>query len=117
MKDILLDSGGDLALSPDGDISLVESPVQAVMIKLRWYLAEWVFDPEKGIPWYESILVKKPDLDGIRKILTREILDVDSVAEVTRMDIRLDPEDRTAVIRFRFRTDAETYNGEVVMHG
>lgn len=117
MKDILLDGEGDIALTLEGDISLVTSPVQAVMIKLRWFFKEWVFDPEKGIPWYESVLVKAPDMEGIKKRFIREIMDVDDVTEVTQMDISLNPKTREAAVRFQFRTSEEIYNGEVVIHG
>lgn len=117
MKDILLDKDGDIGLTEAGDISLVTSPVQEVLIKLRWYFAEWVFDPDKGIPWFESILVKNPDVEGIKKRLIREMLDVDDVLEVTRMDIHIEAENRTAFVRFQFRTDKETYDEEVVLHG
>ncbi len=117
MKDILLDKAGDIALTDEGDISLVTSPVQAVLIKLRWFFAEWVFDPEKGIPWFEDILIKNPDVDGIKKMLIREMLDVDDVIEVPRLDIKIDPKTRNALISFRFRTSKETYDKEVVLHG
>ncbi len=117
MKDILLNKEGDIALTKDGDISLVASPVQAVMIKLRWYLGEWVFDPYKGIAWFEKILVKNPDIEGIKKMLIKEMMDVDDVLEVPAMDILVDPADRKAVIRFRFRTSKGTYDREVVLHG
>lgn len=117
MKDILLDKEGDIALTSDGDISLVTSPVQEVLIKLRWYFAEWVFDPEKGIQWFESVLVKNPDIDGIKKRLIREILDVDDVLEVPSMNVSIDPETRRARVSFRFRTSKETYDEEVVLHG
>lgn len=117
MKDILLDKDGDIALTEDGDISLVTSPVQEVMIKLRWYFAEWVFDPEKGIPWFETVLVKNPDIDGIKKRLIRELLDVDDILEVPKMDISIDSGTRTAHISFRFRTSKETFDKEVVLHG
>ena len=117
MKDILLDRDRDIRLTEARDISLVTSPVQEVLIRFRGYFAEWVFDPEKGIPWFESVLVKNPDIDGIRKRLTREMLEADDVLEVTRLDIRVDPESRNAVIRFQFRTDKETYDEEVILHG
>lgn len=117
MKDILLDKEGDIALTDAGDILLVTSPVQAVLIKLRWYFAEWVFDPEKGIPWFESVLVKSPDIDGIRKRLVREMLDVDDILEVPQMDILVDSKTRHARIMFTIRTDEGTYKEEVVLHG
>ena len=117
MKDILLNQAGDIALTREGDITLAASPIQAVIIKLRWMFAEWVFDPEKGIPWYESILVKKPDIAGIKKILIREMLEVEEVLEVQELDIIIDPAARQAVIRFQIRTTEEIYNEEVVIHG
>lgn len=117
MKDILLDRDGDIGLTEAGDILLVTSPVQEVLIRLRWYFAEWVFDPRKGIPWFESVLVKNPDIDGIKKRLVREMMEVDDVLEVTKIDIRVNPESRNTVIRFQFRTDKETYDEEVVLHG
>lgn len=117
MKDILLDNEGDIALTKDGDISLVTSPVQAVMIKLRWYLGEWIFDPDRGIAWFEKILVKNPDIEGIKKLLIKEIMDVDDVLEVPVMNILVDAANRNAIIRFRIRAGKETYDREVVLHG
>lgn len=117
MKDILLDREGDILLSDEGDISLVTSPVQQVMIKLKWCLKEWVFDPEKGIPWFESILIKKPDISAIKNLLIKEILDIDDVIEVQQLDIIVDSPKRIAIIRFQFRTDRETYEEEVRLHG
>lgn len=117
MRDILLDKEGDIALTDEGDIQLATSPVQEVLIKLRWYFAEWVFDPEKGIPWFESVLVKNPDLAGIKKRLVKEMLESDGVLEVPRIDLSVDPRTRQAHVSFQFRTDKETYDEEVVLHG
>ena len=117
MKDILLNGDWDIALTEDGDISLVTSPVQEVMIKLKWFFEEWVFDPSKGIPWYEEVLVKNPDIDGIRKRLIREMLDVDDVLEVPRLDITVDTKTRQALVKFAMRTSEGTYEEEVVLHG
>ena len=117
MKDILLDKQGDIALTAEGDISLVTSPVQAVMIKLKWVFAEWVFDPEKGIPWFDVVLVKKADIGRIKRLLDSEMMVVDDVLEVPVMDISFDPGKRTALVKFQFRTSKETFNEEVVLHG
>lgn len=117
MKDILLNGDWDIDLTEDGDITLVTSPVQEVLIKLKWFFEEWVFDPEKGIPWFESVLVKDPDIDGIRKRLVREMLDVDDILEVPQLDIFVDPKTRRAMIKFTIRTNEGTYKEEVVLHG
>lgn len=117
MKDILLSDDWDIALTEEGDISLVTSPVQEVLIKLKWFFEEWVFDPEKGIPWYEEVLVKNPDIDGIKKRFIREMLDVDDVLEVPGMDIMIDPKTRQTFVKFTMRTSEKTYEEEVVLHG
>lgn len=117
MKDILLNSDWDIALTEEGDISLVTSPVQKVLIKLKWFFSEWVFDPEKGIPWYEEVLIKNPDTEGIKKRLIREMLDVDDVLEVPRLDITINPKTRQALVKFTMRTSEKTYEEEVVLHG
>lgn len=117
LKDILLNGDWDIALTEEGDISLVTSPVQEVLIKLKWFFEEWVFDPTKGIPWYEEVLVKNPDIGGIKKRLIREMLDVDDVLEVPRMDIAVDPKTRQALVKFTIRTSEKTYEEEVMLHG
>ena len=48
--DILLSADGDLYLTETGDISLVESVAQKIKIRLRWWLGEWRWDEEEGMP-------------------------------------------------------------------
>lgn len=117
MKDILLNRDGDIALTDEGDIQIVRSPIQAALIKWKWYLGEWVFDPTKGIPWYETVLIKNPNTDVIRQIFIRELLDIDDVTEVLLMEININKPSRTAIVHFRFRTTKMVFEEEVMLHG
>ena len=49
--DILLSADGDLFLSEKGDISLTESVAQKIKIRLKWWLGEWRWDEEEGLPY------------------------------------------------------------------
>lgn len=65
IKDLALDTSGDLYFTKDGDVVVTDSLRQAIQIKLRWSLAEWKYNEELGIPYFEKILVKKPNTQEI----------------------------------------------------
>lgn len=117
MKDILLDKEGDIALNQDGDITMTDSVIQAVMIKIRWFFEEWVYDPELGIPYFESVFIKNPDLEEIEEILTEQILEIEEVTDVADMEITVDSNTRTADVTFTIETEEGVYTREVELRG
>lgn len=54
IKDLALDTSGDLYFTKDGDVVVTDSLRQAIQIKLRWSLAEWKYNEELGIPYFEK---------------------------------------------------------------
>lgn len=116
MADIKLNSGGDIEIGSSGDIALTESVIQAAKIRLRWFLDEWRFNPEAGLPYFEDVFVKNPNLDKIKSILRKELLAVDGILAVPEISIAVAKEDRTAVIRFKVETAEATYMEEVEMN-
>ena len=72
MYDLKLDRTGDLEISEAGDVMLTQSVRQAVEIRLRWLFGEWRFAPENGVPYLERVMVKKPDIEGIKQICGRK---------------------------------------------
>lgn len=117
MKDILLDENGDIAITKEGDLSIVESPIQAAMIKLKWFFGEWLYDPEKGIPWFEYVFLKNPNMAYIKSLLVEQMMEIEEVVSVPCLDIIFDTVKRSAVIRFEIQTSEETYRKEVLLHG
>ena len=107
MLDILLDPGGDLAVSATGDISLTESVRQAIIIRLRWFLGEWRLGP---------LLVKNPNMVKIRQAIRDEILSVEEVTAVNEVKLDHDQKARTLTVRFEAVTDEETIRDEVSIH-
>lgn len=116
MKDILLDSSGDIKLTPGGDISIVESPIQEAMIRMKWFLNEWAFDPGKGMPWFEHVFIKNPNEQYIKKLLTDQVMSIESVISVPKMNIAVEKKSRTATIMFSMQTSEGTYDKEVTLH-
>ena len=70
--DLKLTNSGDLEISEDGDVSLTQSVRQAVLIRLRWLFGEWRFAPENGVPYFQKIMVKNPDIPRIKQIIRDE---------------------------------------------
>ena len=113
MLDILLDPGGDLAVSATGDISLTESVRQAIIIRLRWFLGEWRLGPLIGLDYWGTVLVKNPNMVKIRQAIRDEILSVDEVTAVNEVHLDHDVKERTLTVRFEAVTDEETIRDEV----
>lgn len=117
MTDFLIDSNGDLSIDATGDIAITDSVVQAVMVRLKWFFAEWRLGPHFGFPYFEEVFVKNPNLTKIKSLLRETILSVEEVTKVINVEIVPDAESRKALIKFRFATEIETYNEEVVIYG
>ena len=118
MKDIMLDKDGDIAISENGDLILENSVRQKILIRVRWFLNEWRWDKEIGLPWMDEILgVKSPKTDEFEARLRETIFNVDEVTEVKDISIVLDSETRTVEIGFVAVTDVEVIREEMVING
>ena len=113
LKDILLDTSGDINITAWGDISLTDSVRQAVKIRLLWFFQEWMFEPSYGVPYYETILVKNPNLERMRGIVKNEIQSVTEVQEVRNIKIDYDKPTRKARVLYELVTNEETFRDEV----
>ena len=111
--DILLDSSGDLFLSERGDIRLEDSVRQKIRIRVLWFFGEWRWDEEMGLPYYENLLVKNPDLEHFEDALREAVFDVDEVVEVADVEVSYDSRSREAVIAYTAVTDLETIKEEM----
>ena len=117
MTDILLNTDGDLAITPTGDISLTDSVRQAVLVRLRWIYGEWRLGPDLGFPWFEEVLVKNPNTVKIRSLIRDEILKVEGVEDAKVTNVKYDPAKRAATFYFTCAINGETYNEEVTLYG
>lgn len=115
--DILLSADGDLFLTDKGDISLVNSVAQKIKIRLKWWLGEWRWDKEEGLPYKDELFIKNPNTDSFEMLVREKIFEVTEVTEVKNVSVSYDRKTRTGKISFRALTDTETITEEVAIDG
>lgn len=98
-NDIVLDSDGSLIM-----IDNAERVAQQVTITLRFWYGEWFLDTTDGTPYLEYILVKNPNMNHIRQILTERIQSVEGVvsAQITNLDFNR--QERTLAVDYTANT-------------
>lgn len=114
--DILLDSKGDLYVSPEGDIALGNSVAQKIRIRLLWFEGEWKWDVDEGLPYMSDLFIKNPDVDTFEGIVRSKIFEVDEVTDVREVLVDYDRQTRIATIRYTALTDYETIKEEVKLN-
>ncbi len=110
--DILLDASGDLFLTEKGDIRLEHSVRQQIRILILWFFGEWRWNEELGLPYYENLLIKNPDIEHFEDALKEAIFEIEEVVE-TDAEISYDNQTREAVVRYTAITDLETVKEEI----
>lgn len=115
--DILLSADGDLFLTEKGDISLVDSVAQKIKIRLRWWLGEWRWDEDEGLPYRDELFIRNPDTDSFEMAVREKIFEIDEITEVKDVSVAYDRKTRAGKIKFTALTDTETIREEVEIDG
>lgn len=114
-RDLMLDpETGDLLLS-GGDLVIVrdaESIKQAVVIRLNFLRGEWFLDTDTGMPYFQNILVKSPNLAAIRSIFNDEILSVAGINSVINLTLDYNRQARRLNVSWRAASDLGELTGE-----
>jgi hypothetical protein len=112
VRNLALDANGELVLSK-GNLTLVsDGPAiqQAIQTQLRTFLGEWFLDdpvtPKIGVPYFQSVLVKNPNVGLLRKTFNDAILAVKGVKSVTELDLRYVSSTRSLTVVWRATTDS-----------
>jgi hypothetical protein len=108
MTDIKL-SGGDIDTS-GAQFSLVngnDAIAQHTAIRLQFFQNEWFLDARIGMPYYESILVKNPDLSTISAIFQDAILNTPGISTIDNFDINFNSSERLLSVSFQATTDED----------
>lgn len=113
MIDFKVNADGDLDINAMGDISVTNSIIQAVRIRLKWFLNEWRLGPDLGFPYFQEVFVKNPNLEKIRSYIRETILGVEGVTEVPTVDLKLNIKARTLKATVVFCVGEERYKEEV----
>jgi hypothetical protein len=97
----------------NGDLYLVsglDATAQRLKIKLRFFYKEWFLNLDVGIPYWESIFVKSPNLAVINAIYRKVILDDPAVLGLNEFRFEFNNSARSATLTFK----ADTKDGPLV---
>lgn len=118
--DILLDiDTGDVAL-PGSDLLLTSGQgaiEQHLRQRLQTFFGEWFLDGRIGVPYFQQILKKNPDLTIVDSLLKKEIIDTQGIEELTQFNASLNKSTRKLEVNFQARTiegDVITFNEVVI---
>lgn len=111
----------DLLLSPTNDLMLIgnaERVAQQIKISLKAFLGEWFLDTGFGIPYFEEILVKNPNMMIVREIIRDCILAVPGVVRVNELAVEFDRVARTlSIIHETITAEGLVTETEVLEYG
>lgn len=113
LKDLRLTEDGDLFISDQGDIVITDSVIQAIKIRLKWFLHEWKFNQKFGVPYYEDILIKNANKLHIEQIIRDQIMGVEKVQDVTDIEVLVNNSTRRLNLRFAVRVDDQLLREEM----
>jgi len=104
-KNIYLDNTTkDLVLTDEKNLKLTNTLTEFVSQKIEnvllFFKGEWFLDYEKGIPYFEKIFTKNPDINLINTIFIREIKKIVEIVEIVRFETEYSASERTFTIDF-----------------
>ena len=106
-RDLAMNIATDDLVVRDGDLMLIDNAervAQQILITLRFWLGEWFLDVKDGIPYFEYVLVKSPNLTHIRQIFMEAIENVEGVRRVNEMTLAFDVRNRNLRVDYEVDT-------------
>lgn len=108
MVDIALHANDHDILIKDGDFLLIDNAervAQQIKVKLLTFLGEWFLDTTWGVPYLEYILVKQPNQELIKQILSEQISSVDDVKSLNALELDYQAKVRTLIVNYEVSTE------------
>lgn len=79
-----VEATGDIEIPPR-IVRGVEAIRLRLVARLKFFKREWFLDLRQGMPYYEAVFVKNPDISLVQSIFRRAILSTPGVLTVARM--------------------------------
>lgn len=104
--DLLLDDNGVVLRNGDWAFAIDREGIQQRISQvLKTIAGEWFLDLDYGVPYFEQILIKNPNLPAVQDIFRRALLSVKGVSSVERLNLSLDTTSRTLTVSWVVLTD------------
>lgn len=111
MIDIEVDQKTNDIIFKDFDFQVIDEAneiMQNLSIRLKFFLGEWFLDIGQGLPFYQIIFSKNPNLIHIESIIKNEILTTRGIAELVSFNTVFDKLKRKLFVKF----EAKSVSGE-----
>ncbi len=109
MSNFLLDPATNHLDLSGASLKLVIDPIaeirQKIAVRLRFFKGEWFLDQNIGVPYFQSILVKNPNLPMIQSIYREAIVTVPGVRDLKDFTYIFDGRARALSLDFKVITD------------
>jgi hypothetical protein len=110
-----------MGLNSEGDLDFVggkctmlrdaDAVRQKLKQRFQFFQGEWFLDLAIGMPYYQSILVKNPDVPLLRQIFSNAITKCRGVSRLDALDLTWDKNTREITIAF----SAALESGEILI--
>lgn len=117
VRDFLNDPSDDLVVT-GGDLVLVgELPaiVQDIRAALQSFRGDWFLDLDDGLPYFDTILVKSPQLDLVRAAFRDCLAAVPGVVSVLDLQLDFNPAARTLAVTWVVQASTGVLDGAVTV--
>lgn len=115
MYDILLGKDGDIDLTEKGDFKIADSLSQKIVIRLKWFLSEWRWNVKEGLPYWERMFKKGPEVDLFLMALRNRLQEIDEVQRVMNLSASINKSTRVCTINYAVRTTRDEILREEVI--
>lgn len=93
----IVEATGDIEIPPR-IVRGVEAIRLRILARLKFFKREWFLDLRQGMPYYEAVLIRNPDISLVQSIFRRAILSTPGVLSIARMVTSWDRATRTFTI-------------------
>ena len=117
MSQLLQDSTGDLVFT-NNQLTFVDGAdqvKQSIIQRFRTFAGEWFLDTSLGIPYFQNVLVKNPNLTLIESYFKNELWAVPGVLSIITFSLNFDPVARTISISCSVQSSAGPIQVEVTI--
>jgi hypothetical protein len=116
-RNFALDEDGDLDIGTTiAFVSGQEAIQQSLLCRLRAFQGEWFLDETLGLPYFQEILGRSPNLVAIRALYRAALESTPGVLEVKELRLALKT-DRTLVVAFKVSTDVGELVADTTIEG
>jgi len=104
--DLYLDSSGNIATLEDKPVGPLLT--QRIKHRLQTFRGECFLDRSVGVPYFDEVMKKNPDLSRIRSLLASVINGVEGVKKILSLTVLFAPKTRNLSVNFRVLTSEDT---------